>query len=105
MKLVVKSRDLKWAGNRLVRGAKFEVTSERERPLADLLLKLGKVELAKEPAPFRRVATTRAPAPEPAAEPTPEIVEPTVEAPSAEAAEDPEAIPGRYRTRRLKPED
>lgn len=104
MKLVVKSRDLKWAGSRLFRGSQFEVTSERERPLADLLLKLGKVEVAKEAAPFRRVATTRALTP---VEPEPEVIAAPIPARTADGFVDDSAAisPGRYRTRRLKAED
>jgi hypothetical protein len=112
MKLVVKSRDLKWAGNRLLRGSQFEVKSERERPLAELLLKLGKVEVAKRPAPVRKVATTRAalseaePAPEAAQGSAPPEPEKISDAEENHAEADSSAAPrGAYRTRRLKSED
>lgn len=103
MKLVVKSRDLKWAGSRLFRGSEFEVASERERPLADLLLKLGKVELVKDRAPYRQVATTRVLKPEPEAVRAP-IREPDSQPKAATEADAP-TDPPRYRTRRLKSED
>jgi hypothetical protein len=95
MTLVVKSRELKWAGETLLRGAKVEPKSDRDRKHLDLLLKIGKVEEAPAPAPARHAATVQPrslKAEEPAAEP---------EAPPAEA----EPKTRTYRRRDLKAED
>jgi hypothetical protein len=86
MKYVVKSRELKWAGKTLLKGAAVEPQADRDHKHIELLVKIGKVELAPAPKPVLKLAETQ-PAPIPAADVG---SEPT---------------PRRYLTRRMKTED
>jgi len=53
MKLKVTAPDLRWKGVRILKGAPFEANTDRERELADLLVRIGKAEEVKG-GPVRR---------------------------------------------------
>lgn len=86
MNLVVKARELKWAGKILQRGEPVQAVSDRDHRHLDLLLKIGKVEAAPVLEPLRQVSTMR-PAPEPV------VAETALEAPAPSVAPEPEAPP------------
>ncbi len=90
---IVKTRELRWAGESLPAGSRFSTATERETKQADLLVRVGKIEPAPEAAPVRKVASTVAPAPAPGATPTPPKALDTNKAPKRT-----------YKTRRLKAE-